>query len=79
MVGLTGCLEDTSVSTTGTTAGPTQGADASGAAGAPAGQSGSTAGGAKQAQYGEILEIRKSGDVAATVSVAAPKTVVGIG
>ncbi len=75
MVGLTGCLEDTSVSTTGTTAGSTQGAAANGSTGAPAGKPGSTAGGAKQAQYGEVLEIRKGGDVAATVSVAAPKPV----
>ncbi|MCK9877743.1 DUF4352 domain-containing protein [Frankia sp. AgPm24] len=65
MVGLTGCLEDTSVTATGATAAPGQ----------SGGSGGSGSGGAAKAQYGQVLEIRKDGAVAATVSVAAPQAV----
>ncbi|MEX5636522.1 hypothetical protein [Parafrankia sp. FMc2] len=74
-VGLTGCLEETSVSSTGTTTGPGQGGAEAGAPGAAAGQQGSAPEGTRQAQYGEVLEIRKDGEVAATLSVAEPKPV----
>ncbi|MCK9902144.1 hypothetical protein CC117_25475 [Parafrankia colletiae] len=67
MVGLTGCLEETSVSSTGTTTGDST-------LGAAAGQD-TAPEGTRQAQYGEILEIRKDGEVAATLSVAEPKPV----
>ncbi|ABD12087.1 hypothetical protein CcI156_19330 [Frankia sp. CcI156] len=65
LTGLTGCnLDDTSVSSTGATAAPGGAAAAGGASQ-----------GAKQAQYGEVLQVSKGGEVAATVSVAAPKAV----
>ncbi|WP_248827755.1 hypothetical protein [Frankia sp. Mgl5] len=75
MVGLTGCLEETSVSSTGTTSGPAQNAAADGSTGAPVGQPGSAPNGTRQAQYDEVLEVRKDGQVAATLSVAEPKPV----
>ncbi|WP_230205165.1 hypothetical protein [Parafrankia elaeagni] len=70
VAGLTGCLEETSVSSTGTTAGPAQGTAGGGAAG-----QGAAPEGTRQAQYGEVLEIHKDGEVAATLSVAEPKPV----
>ncbi len=71
LAGLTGCnLDDTSVSSTGSTTAPGQ---AVGSGGASAG--GGASQGAKQAQYGEVLQISKGGEAAATVSLAAPKAV----
>ncbi len=65
MVGLTGCLEDTSVTAAGSTA----------AAAPGGGQDGSAPSGVNKAQYGQILEVHKGGKVSATVSAAAPQAV----
>ena len=66
---LGGCIpEDTTVTSTGTSA-------ADGTSMSDGGGGGGPTEGATRAQYGEVLEIRENGELVATMSVAAPQAV----